>query len=93
MLTDHERTTLREMQHHLTDDPGFEHFFRRRVAPPRGRLRRALHATLITCAALIAAVLMLTGSFGVAALFTAAAVAFGLAAHLEHRTRGHKHDE
>ncbi len=92
MLTERERAAVQRIQHDQKVDPVPARFTRRRAAPSRGRPYRTIQVGVITCAMLLAVLTTLAGSFGAAALFVAAAGAFGLANYLENRCHRQERD-
>lgn len=81
MLSDHEEAKFREICHQLSSDQDT-----RSRATERADLyvwARRFHAGVIGVAALLAAIMLLDGSFDMAVLFIAASVTLGLAYLIE----------
>ncbi len=83
MLKEQERTTFRELRRDLLDDAEFTGYLRPvEPADPYSWARR-FHAVVIVLAALVAGVMVLSGSYRSSVLFVAAGITLGIAYLIE----------
>jgi hypothetical protein len=85
MLSESERTTLREIENNLRDDPEFTRSFRAGKAVPSPNHRYQMFAEFAAWAVLLAAALVIVGAHSAAAFVAVGAAALGLASYIERR--------